>query len=283
MPTRDHNQPRLATTALTRIRASVIGGGVVAALLFLAGCASPAIDSSAEQASVRTVPAESATSDAGNWDIGTDKQSVSQPDPNPQPQPAPTSTPVETARELWSSEPRWSSTPSGQSSPLASSIVDLPAAPIGSVESVEVLRPVGLRIPALGIDEAVVVDVGVEANGDFEVPPASEVGWYRFGPTPGETGSAVLAAHIAQDGVDGVFRYLADLEVGAEFSVIYADGFEREFRVTEMNQYDKDDLPTDDFFRKSGDSQLVLITCGGDFNRQIRSYDDNVVAIAVPI
>jgi len=32
-----------------------------------------------------------------------------------------------------------------------------------------------------------------------------------------------------------------------------------------------------------GDAPLVLITCGGSFNPQIRHYRDNIVVYAVPI
>jgi len=265
---------------MTRIRALVIGGGLVAGAIILAGC-TPAGDAVAVEASA---PDDSGdpVSDTSEAEARSDTFA----DPGPESETASSSDKPQptTERELWTVKAPQSDSWAGRSpSPLASSIVDLPAAPIGPIASAEVIRPVGLRIPSLGIEEALVVDVGVESNGDFEVPPADEVGWYRFGPTPGETGSAVLAAHIASGGIDGVFRHLADLEVGAEFSVLYEDGSERDFRVTAMDQYDKDELPTDEFFRKSGESQLVLITCGGDFNRQIRSYDDNIVAVAVPI
>jgi hypothetical protein len=33
---------------------------------------------------------------------------------------------------------------------------------------------------------------------------------------------------------------------------------------------------------REGDPQLVLITCGGEFDAQARSYEDNVVAFARP-
>jgi hypothetical protein len=39
----------------------------------------------------------------------------------------------------------------------------------------------------------------------------------------------------------------------------------------------------DRIFAKDGDPVLTLITCGGDFNRSLRSYEDNVVTYAVPI
>lgn len=270
----DQNRTRFTATALTRLRAVVIGGGVVAGALILTACASTTEPTSSRSAAL------SADLDSSP----TDTDSTASPLAPPSPAPARAPTATEPPPKVWTVPPSWASgATASATSPLAAQIVELPDAPVGPVTSVDVLEPIGLRIPSLGIDEALIVDVGVEENGDFEVPPATEVGWYRFGPTPGEAGSAVLAAHIAQGGVDGVFRYLADIEVGATFSVIYEDGSEADYRVTALDQYDKDELPTEELFRKTGDSQLVLITCGGDFNRQIRSYDDNVVAIAIPI
>ncbi len=144
-------------------------------------------------------------------------------------------------------------------------------------------KPVGLVVDSLDISAAPIVDVGVEANGEMEIPGATEIGWYRFGPTPGEAGSAVLAAHIAFNGRDGVFRDLDDIEVGDIVEVLYDDGSSKRFRVTETAQYAKDELPVDRVFAKDGAAELTLITCGGDFNRSLRSYSDNVVAYAVPI
>ena len=60
------------------------------------------------------------------------------------------------------------------------------------------------------------------------------------------------------------------------------DGSEREFEITEKAQYDKEELPFDRVFSKTGEPSVVLITCGGNFNRALDSYDDNVVVIAIP-
>jgi LPXTG-site transpeptidase (sortase) family protein len=143
--------------------------------------------------------------------------------------------------------------------------------------------PTSISIDRIGVSEAPVLDVGVRPDGEMEIPGASDVGWYRFNPTPGEAGSAVLAAHIQYNGKPGVFRYLSDVEIGDEVVVHFDDGSQTGFRIVELAQYDKDELPTDRVFAKDGDPVLTLITCGGDFNRSLNSYEDNVVAYAVPI
>ena len=148
--------------------------------------------------------------------------------------------------------------------------------PIGSA-------PTSISIPSLEVTTAPILPVGLEANGEMEVPGAAEVGWYRFGVgVDGGEGSAVLAAHIAFNGRDGVFRNLADLKVGADI-IVERDSGAVAYRVTELVQYGKFDLPIDELFREDGDERLVLITCGGSFNSNLRTYDDNVVAIATPI
>ncbi len=168
-------------------------------------------------------------------------------------------------------------------SPLASQTTRLPSAlpervldglgdPIG-------VPPQSISLPDLGVNNAVILPVGLEPNGELEVPGAEEVGWYQFGAgLGGGQGSTVLAAHIAYNGRDGVFRNLADSEVG---ELITVDGIE--FRIDSVTQYNKFELPIDDLFAEDGDEQLVLITCGGSFNPNLRSYDDNVVVVATPV
>jgi LPXTG-site transpeptidase (sortase) family protein len=144
-------------------------------------------------------------------------------------------------------------------------------------------EPVGLSIPDIDLVDVRVKDVGVQANGEMEIPGATEVGWYRWSPSPGEPGSSVLAAHIAFGGRDGVFRNLDDLQVGDRFVVHYDDDSTREFEITERAQYDKKQLPLSRIFSKDGGPSVVLITCGGDFNRSANAYVDNVVAYAIPV
>lgn len=168
---------------------------------------------------------------------------------------------------------------------IADKITQLPPAMTGlPVLASNGPLPIGLTIGALEVSTAEVLAVGAEDNGDMEIPPADKVGWYQFGASPGDpVGSAVLAAHIAYDGENGVFVDLDDLELGSLIQVEYDDGSIVEFIATEKEQYDKDQLPRASIFDRSGEPQLVLITCGGDFNRDVRSYEDNVVVYATPV
>jgi sortase (surface protein transpeptidase) len=177
--------------------------------------------------------------------------------------------------------PAPSTTAPAASSAAADAIQSLPVAPaLPTVEAVGP-APVTLSVEALGISGAVVRPVGVEGDGEMEVPPADEVGWYRYGARPGDAGASVLAAHIAYNGVDGVFRHLEDLAVGDTVEVTFEDGAARSFVVDEMARYPKTELPAE-MWSPAGDPRLALVTCGGEFDAAADSYEDNVVAWAVP-
>lgn len=142
--------------------------------------------------------------------------------------------------------------------------------------------PTAVSLPSLGVTNAPVVGVGIAPTGELEVPGASAVGWYRFGVgVDAGKGSAVFAAHIAFNGVDGVFRNLADLRVG-ETITVDRHASQLSYEVIDVITFEKSALPIDDLFRETGVERLVLITCGGSFNPDLLSYDENVVAIAVP-
>lgn len=125
--------------------------------------------------------------------------------------------------------------------------------------------------------------VGLEENGELEVPDETEIGWYDLGASPGEAGATVLAAHVTWNDTVGPFYRLGDLEPGAEIRIRLSDDSIRIYEVVERTMYRKDALPNWRIFRQTGPESLVLITCGGSFNPSIRRYRDNIVVYAVPV
>jgi LPXTG-site transpeptidase (sortase) family protein len=166
-----------------------------------------------------------------------------------------------------------------RTSPLADHVVALGPATYDVREHQRVRpAPASLRIDPLGVDVPVTA-VGVEDDGELAVPGPADVGWYRFGPAPGEEGTTVLAAHVAYDGVDGVFRHLDDLEPGDTVVVDLAGGATMTYQVERVETYPKDG-PPDALWWRTGPPRLALVTCGGTFDTERRSYDSNVVAWA---
>lgn len=145
--------------------------------------------------------------------------------------------------------------------------------------------PVALRIGSLGV-QAPIIATGVDdRSGQMEVPDnVEEVAWYRHGPSPGQPGSTVLAAHVDLAGQGpGVFFRLDDLDPGDVVEVEMEDGSVVAFSVAARTVYPKDELPLEAIFSRQGPATLTLVTCGGGFDRSSRSYDSNVVVYATPI
>lgn len=143
-------------------------------------------------------------------------------------------------------------------------------------------QPVRIRVSSLVVDAAVIA-VGVDDVGDFDVPSAEQVGWYRFGPTPGDQGSAVLAAHVDYNRRPGVFSRLHEAVEGDRIEIEFDDGSIERFAVTTQLLYDKSVLPAAELFRSDGRPVLRLITCGGTFDEAAGHYRGNRVVTAVPV
>jgi hypothetical protein len=144
--------------------------------------------------------------------------------------------------------------------------------------------PVRLVVPARGVD-TVVDPVGVGPDGQMALPDdVDRVGWYRFGPAPGDDGSAVLAGHVddAEQGL-GALAPLRDAAVGDDVVVTDAAGTESRWRVVSRELLQKQALPLDRLFAREGPPRLTLITCGGPFLAEFGSYRDNVVVVAEPV
>ncbi|KOU02530.1 lipoprotein [Streptomyces sp. NRRL F-4711] len=154
-------------------------------------------------------------------------------------------------------------------------------APAKSVRPLARSVPVGLRIPAIGVDTPV-MSLGLASDGTVEVPPVTDddrAGWYRHSPTPGQVGPSVLLGHVTvgRHG-DGVFRHLARLHRGDRIEARLRDGASAGFTVTAVRTVAKADFPTDDVYGDVAGPELRLITCGGP--RDGEEYRDNVIVFA---
>ena len=155
--------------------------------------------------------------------------------------------------------------------------------PVEEVRSV----PLAVRIPAIQVD-ATTVPVGLEVDGSMEIPSnVATIGWYEpaegLGVRPGQTGTAVLAGHVdSRTQGAGAFYDLRDLSVGDRIEIVHEDGTTSTWRVTQVTQYRKDELPLEEVFVWTGPPRLALITCGGAFDWTARSYTDNLVVYAEP-
>jgi sortase (surface protein transpeptidase) len=182
--------------------------------------------------------------------------------------------------------------------PAASSRTTAPAAPDRPTEApakpvtdtvevapTETTKAGHLRLPSLDVS-APVMQVRVRSDGALEVPALpSQVGWWADGAAPGSgRGSVVVDGHVdsARYGPGAFFR-LRDMDEGDPVEMVTADGRSFTYVVTAVRQFPKDELPSAEVFSQAVPERLVLVTCGGDFDRARRSYTDNVLVFAEPV
>ena len=143
------------------------------------------------------------------------------------------------------------------------------------------LTPVRLKITSIGVD-ANVEQVGQNAAGAMGAPTQfGDVAWYALGPKPGAPGNAVIAGHVNNAlTTAGVFEHLSQLKPGDSVSVSDASGQTLNYIVTQVQAYPADQAPTSTIFATGGPSQLVLITCDGDWVSSEHQFNERLVVYA---
>lgn len=156
-----------------------------------------------------------------------------------------------------------------------------PSAPTSVLPSgAPVGPPTRLRIPSISVDTSV-VPLGLDKSGALEAPDSVAVaGWYADGTAPGDVGPAVIAGHVDSKTEAGVFKQLRSLKPGDGIQV-FRGGKWVHFVVVDTSLYAKDRFPTASVYGPTPDAELRLITCGGQFDASVGSYEDNVVVYAV--
>jgi hypothetical protein len=140
--------------------------------------------------------------------------------------------------------------------------------------------PSRVRVGVIGVDSPL-EQLHLGATGVLVPPRASgRAGWYADGTAPGDTGPAVIAGHVDSKTGPAVFYRLRELAAGDRIEVVRGGRVIR-FTVTRTRWYPKSRFPTAEVYGPTPDRQLRLITCGGAFDRSLRSYRDNLVVYAV--
>ncbi len=142
-------------------------------------------------------------------------------------------------------------------------------------------NPATIRIPRLDV-EASIIPLGLEEDGSIEVPENPEqAGWWLGGPEPGEMGPAVILGHVdSQEEGPAVFFHLRYMEVGDKIHIDRVDGSTITYVVESTERHDKDEFPTDAVYGPTEQPTLRLVTCGGDFDFDVRTYEENVIVFA---
>ncbi|GEM05444.1 hypothetical protein HMI01_24320 [Halolactibacillus miurensis] len=158
----------------------------------------------------------------------------------------------------------------GFSEPRKITLNPIQSGPIG-------LTPTQLTIPKINVDASVEF-VGETANGQMGVPEnVDNVGWYKYGSKPGAQGQAVIAGHVSDRNGPSVFYDLDKLEQGDTVTITDDTGETRQFTVVGKKRYPYDTTALDDVFGPTSKQRLNLITCIGEFDRNVGTHSERLV------
>ena len=108
-------------------------------------------------------------------------------------------------------------------------------------------------------------------------------GWYKFGPSPGQRGSAVILGHVDTYRGPAIFLYLVKLRPGNRVFVTLANGRKVEFAVIGLRMYTKRQFPLRLVYGPRNYSALQLVTCGGIFDHRTGHYLSNIVVFTAQV
>ena len=138
-------------------------------------------------------------------------------------------------------------------------------------------RPRYLSIDRLGIKNARILPMGINAEGELTTPNnIFDVGWYDASGKPGQGGTLLVDGHNGGPHVQGVFKALPSLGVGDIIVVERGDG--RLFRysvvenksvpLSESNDY----MATAMMSPMKGKESITLISCAGEWSQAQKTY-----------
>lgn len=140
--------------------------------------------------------------------------------------------------------------------PLLTQAKQITSAPIKAIDHGV---PTWIYVPSIGLSSPI-KGVGIDKKGNMDVPSGktSDVGWYKHGTLPGNTGTAVLDAHVT-----AAFKDLEDIKIGESIYIYTSTGKILRFVTKKAKTYEAKTTDPRVLFAPSKSPDLNLITCAG--------------------
>lgn len=141
--------------------------------------------------------------------------------------------------------------------------------------------PARIVIQAIQVD-AVIESVALTSDGAVGAPARpADAAWFTASPAPGKNGNAIIDGHFGwSKGMPAVFDKLHAIHAGDPILVEGSDHATHTFVVRTLRTYHEGEDASAVFHAADGGAHLVLITCGGTWNKTAKSYSDRLVVFA---
>ena len=138
-------------------------------------------------------------------------------------------------------------------------------------------RPRYLSIERLGITNARMLPMGINAEGELATPNnIFDVGWYDASGKPGQGGTLLVDGHNGGPHVQGVFKALPSLGSGDIIKVERGDGQVFQYSVVENKAVSlseaNDYMATAMMSPMKGKESITLISCTGEWSQAQKTY-----------
>ena len=138
-------------------------------------------------------------------------------------------------------------------------------------------RPRYLSIDRLGISNARILPMGINAEGELTTPNnIFDVGWYNESGKPGQGGTLLIDGHNGGPHVQGVFKALPSLGSGDIIRVERGDGQIFQYSVVENKAVplseSNDYMATAMMSPMKGKESITLISCTGEWSQAQKTY-----------
>ncbi len=138
--------------------------------------------------------------------------------------------------------------------------------------------PKKIRIPDINVD-TFVQRAGVDQHNRVAVPDNVHLAsWFTDSQQPGQKGLSIISAHVTGRTTDGVFKQLGKLQEGNTFEVELGNGEIKRYKVIGKVQVKESEAANHLFSQNPKvNSQINLITCGGNFDKASNQYEERVI------
>lgn len=145
-------------------------------------------------------------------------------------------------------------------------------------------HPRQLKIPQLGID-ANILPVGLTAEGAMDAPTTAwDAGWYSQSALPGiGSGAVLIDGHVNNAiGTPGIFFRIDSLKPGDTIQIERGDRIVLTYSVVIVEQKKIEDVDMNKMMHSvtPGKQGLNLITCGGTYSSQRKTFDERILVYA---
>ena len=150
--------------------------------------------------------------------------------------------------------------------------------------SVPADKPLSIQLPTVKA-EGFIQQVGADKDNRMVVPNNVHMaGWYTGSPLPGNDGLSIIDGHVHGLYAKGIFYNIGKLKADDKFSVTFGDKSVKNFKVKKVQTTTVEEANTALYVRDNSIAkQLNLITCGGKFDKDTKTYDARVIVVAESI